>query len=278
VKTIFTYNDVTLEYLSLGAGTEVVVCLHGFGREAEDFVAFQSLLQPGQRLIAINLLAHGKSTFPASRISRRPLTKTEWCSLIAALLNDAQVERYHLIGYSMGGRLAMVLVEQMAERIKSLVLMAPDGLKVNWIYRFVSDTKLGRILYRSIIRNPSWLLKTVDFLRAIRILHDKIHRFVHLQLETEEKRRLVYDAWLIHRMLFPHLKEVARSIECRHTPFLLMFGRYDKVIPAKDGRRLLRHFRNKRQPVLLDLGHRLLHPKAVQFIQTSNMWMPYSEE
>ena len=263
--------------MTMGEGADVILCLHGFGRMAEDFAIFESLLRPNQRIVSVNLLAHGNSVFPSARISRNPLTKEEWSALIAALLQSLKIERFHLAGYSMGGRMAMVLAEQMPEKIKSLILLAPDGLKVNWVYRFVSETKLGRILYRSIIDNPTWILRTVDFLRFVRVLHPKIQRFVHVQLETKSKRQLVYDAWLIHRHLFPRLPIVARNIETQSIPFELIFGIYDKVIPARDGRRLLRHFRKAPQPTLIKLGHRLLHPLIAEHLGRNGMWMTESK-
>jgi pimeloyl-ACP methyl ester carboxylesterase len=277
LKSTFTYCDITLEYLTIGEGTEVILCLHGFGRSAEDFTIFDSLLRQNQRIIAVNLLAHGNSEFPSSRISRNPLTKEEWSLMILALLQSLNIERFHLAGYSMGGRMAMVLTEQIPEKIKSLILMAPDGLKINWVYRFVSETKLGRLLYCSIIENPHWILRVVDFLKLIRILHPKIQRFVHVQLETKSKRQLVYDAWLIHRHLFPRLSKVAGNLEAHSIPFKLILGIYDKVIPARDGKRLLKHFRKAPQPTLINLGHRLLHPMTVQHLKDSRMWLPSSK-
>ena len=277
MKSIFTYHDITLEYLTIGEGTDVILCLHGFGRSAEDFTIFESLLRPNQRIIAVNLLAHGNSVFPTSRIGRNPLTKEEWSAMMVALLQSLNIERFHLAGYSMGGRLAMVLTEQIPEKIKSLILLAPDGLKINWVYRFVSETKLGRLLYRSIIDNPHWILLTIDFLRLIRVLHPKIQRFVHVQLETKLKRQLVYDAWLIHRYLFPRLSLVAGNIEAHSIPFKLVFGVYDKVIPARDGKRLLKHFQKAPQPTVINLGHRLLHPMTVQHLKDEEIWLPSAQ-
>jgi pimeloyl-ACP methyl ester carboxylesterase len=274
LKSSFTYRDITLEYLSIGDGPDVILCLHGFGRSAEDYTIFESLLLQNQRIIAVNLLAHGNSVFPESRISRKPLSKQEWSALITALTESLNIDRFHLAGYSMGGRMAMVLTEQIPEKIKSLILLAPDGLKINWVYRFVSETKLGRILYRSIIENPNWILRTVDFLRLIRLVHPKIQRFVHVQLETKSRRRLVYDAWLIHRHLFPSLSAVAANIEAHYIPFELIFGVYDKVIPAQDGKRLLKYFSKEYRPALLNLGHRLLHPLTVEHLSNSGMWLP----
>jgi pimeloyl-ACP methyl ester carboxylesterase len=108
----------------------------------------------------------------------------------------------------------------------------------------------------------------------LHLLDRKIQRFVHLQLETKEKRQLVYDAWLIHRKLFPTLSVVAHNIESNKMPFLLIFGRYDKIIPARHGHRLLKHFSIPKNAVLLDLGHRLLQPAAARHLQDAAMWMP----
>jgi pimeloyl-ACP methyl ester carboxylesterase len=274
VNTIFTYNDLQLEFAVTGSGPETIVCLHGFGRSADDFQLFAPLLKPQQRMVAINLFAHGNSLFPEERMSKQPLSKEEWRDAIGALLDSLQAPQFHVMGYSMGGRLAMVLMETMPERIVSLVLLAPDGLKRNWIYRFVSETKPGRMMYRYIIEKPEFLLHTVDLLRKLRLLHQKIHRFVHVQLETREKRQLVYNAWLIHRNLFPHLPDVARCIESRKIPFALLFGSYDRVIPSRDGRKLLRHFNASKHAFLLPLGHRLIHPSTADYLKQHNWWMP----
>lgn len=278
MKKTFTYNDLTLEYLTEGAGPETIVCLHGFGRDAEDFLAFAPLLKPNQRLVSIHLFAHGNSTFPYERISKQPLSKEEWGNALGTLLDSLGSPSFHLIGYSMGGRMAMTLAETMPERIRSLILLAPDGLSRKWIYRFVSETKAGRMLYRYIIEKPESLLRLVDVLRAMGLLHQKIHRFVHVQLETREKRQKVYDAWLIHRNLFPNLRLVATNIENQAMPFKLIFGTYDYVIPSRDGQRLLRYFKKARKSVLLPLGHRLIHPSTIAYFQEQGLWMPTASE
>ena len=274
MRKLFTYQDVCLEYLTLGSGKETILCFHGFGREAEDFRVFETLLKPHQKILAVNLLAHGNSAFPRHRMSKSPVTKKEWTGIITALLEVLEIDTFHLMGYSMGGRMAMVLTETLSQRISSLVLIAPDGLKIKWVYRFVSETRIGRKIYRHIIDHPRWILRIADSLGSLGLLHQKIHRFVHVQLETREKRQLVYDAWLIHRNLFPNLKEVATHIESNDIPFLLLFGKFDRVIPAHDGRRLTTHFTRPTHQFLLELGHRLLHPTTANFLGKYGWWMP----
>lgn len=271
-RNTITVADLQLEYFEMGTGKEVVLCLHGFGREASDFDIFQALLGPHQRLVAINLFAHGNSIFPKNRLSKEPLKASEWCELIRQLMSTLNITHFHLVGYSMGGRLAMVMMQLMPECIHSLTLIAPDGLKVNLLYRFVSETKLGRVMYRRIIQNPAWLLRAADVLKRMHILNEKLHRFVYVQLETQAKRQLVYDAWLAHRELFPNLRIVATNIQQYHTRLLLIFGAYDAIIPPRLASQLTRYFITKPRVHLPAAGHRLLNKETVQLIAHEQPW------
>jgi pimeloyl-ACP methyl ester carboxylesterase len=245
--------------------------LHGFGREAADFEAFLPILDAGTQLIAVNLFYHGRSNFPQNRLSKHPLEPEEWCNLMRALCEEVGCSRFHLVGYSMGGRLAMVMMERMPEQIDSLTLLAPDGLKINVLYRFVSETKLGRMLYRSIIRNPNWILRIADALKWLHILHQNIHRFVYLQLETPSKRQLVYNVWLAHRKLFPNLQIVATNAESRNIPCRLMFGKHDAIIPPRLAINLTKHFQTKPKMILLDAGHRLINKETVERLSSETL-------
>ena len=264
-------GDLSLEYARAGSGHQVVICLHGFGREAADFSAFLPILDANTTLIAVNLFFHGRSNFPQHRLSKLPLEPEEWCNLMRALCDAVGCSRFHLVGYSMGGRLAMVMVEHMAEQIDSLTLIAPDGLKINVLYRFVSETKLGRMLYRSIIRNPNWILRTADALKWLSILHQNIHRFVYLQLETQANRQRVYNVWLTHRKLFPNLQRVATNTENRNIPCCLMFGKHDAIIPPRLAHNLMKHFRTKPKLILPDAGHRLINKETVELLSAERL-------
>lgn len=272
-RMTIVYNQLKLDCLLWGRGSEVILCLHGFGRSAGDFEVFRELIQPHQRLIAINLFAHGKSEFPADRISKQPLKPEEWCGLIRLLMAQCNFSHFHLIGYSMGGRIAMITLKHMPEQVISCTLLAPDGLKINLLYRFVSDTSAGRKLYRSIIQRPGWLLKLTSILEKLGILGKKLVRFVHVQLETRAKRQLVYDSWLIHRLMFPDLGNLAATVEQHRIPFMMIFGKYDAIIPPKLAQRLLRHFHKKPPVVLLAAGHRLINRETILYLKEKSLWL-----
>ena len=272
MKASFTYGQLTIEYLSYGTGDDVIFCFHGFGSKADDFEMFISQLQPHQKLISINLFAHEQSIFPAERIGKKPLEQLEWKGLFEAFLATLNVERFHLLGYSMGGRVSLMILQLMHEKVKSVLLLAPDGLKINLLYRFASETRPGRKLYLSIIENPQGLFRTVKWLNKFGLLSNKLHHFVHVHLDTLEKRWQVHDAWLIYSKMFPDLKTVGAIIRNSGIKFNMIFGQTDSVITPKLGYKFSSIIGSEKHLHLVDSGHRLLNDDTIQFIASQNLW------
>lgn len=265
-------GELEVEYMVMGDGPEVVLCFHGFGRSAEDFEVFKPLIRTGQRLLCIQLFGHGRSVFPENREVVRPLKSIEWRAIVEELLNEFQVEKFGLIGYSMGARVAMMTLLAMPERTTSLLLLAPDGFKKNLLYLFASGTAMGRALYRLMIRKPWILFGVAGGLNRLGLLSDKLFRFVHLNLDTLEKRQLVYHVWLIYRQFFPNQAELGATIRNYGIKCAIIFGRYDSIIPPRLGEKFVRKFGESEWFFEIELGHRLIEPRIIPFIQERNLW------
>lgn len=271
VKKLFEHGPFRLEYLTLGGGSKAILCFHGFGRKAEDFAVFQPLLRPDQRLISINLFAHQGSVFPAARIHNHPLKPEEWREIMLAFLSHENIDRFDLIGYSMGGRIAMITVQLLPERVQSLLLIAPDGLKINLLYRFASGTVLGKWIYRKMIHNPKPLFWIADTAHKLKFINDKLHRFVYVHLDNEEKRQLVYDAWLIHKLLFPDLDIIAGRAR-NGMRFNMVFGKYDSVIVPALGKAMAGRIGNAACYHEIESGHQLINERTARFIAEKELW------
>ncbi|MGB0511538.1 MAG: alpha/beta fold hydrolase, partial [Flavobacteriales bacterium] len=158
------HGDVVLEYGLIGApGGSVAIALHGFSRTLDDMVAVQPLVDGGA-ILAVHLAAHGRSSG-----HHRPLEPGLWFAAIDSLLAaEGLAFDGTLIGYSLGGRVALSWWAQEPERFSRVVLMAPDGLVKNPGYRFAVDTAVGRAWLgqserqrerqrERIVRRMSWL-------------------------------------------------------------------------------------------------------------------------
>lgn len=103
-----------------------LLLLHGFSGAATTWDAVAEELADDFQLVAIDLLGHGASDVPPELPSYR---MESVAADICDLLRQLGLEKPNLLGYSMGGRLALFLALRYPTRICSLILeSASPGL------------------------------------------------------------------------------------------------------------------------------------------------------
>jgi pimeloyl-ACP methyl ester carboxylesterase len=109
-------------FSTLEAGTgEPVLMLHGLGGTKASFLPTVAALAPKFRTIAVDLLGFGDSDKPLGASYNSEFQARG----VAELLDALELERAHLIGHSMGGRIALELGFEHPRRTIGLVLMTP---------------------------------------------------------------------------------------------------------------------------------------------------------
>ncbi len=106
-----------------GSGEEPLVLLHGIGCTREDFTAVRSELEKSFEVLSPDLPGHGRS----STLASTP-TVSALADALEADLDELGLERLHLLGNSLGARLALELAAR--GRALSVVAISPSG--VNW--------------------------------------------------------------------------------------------------------------------------------------------------
>ena len=109
------------QWLGMKQGMPVVF-LHGFGSDQTSWRGVWSSLEATHRILAIDLPGHGRS-----EASRRA-SFAGLVDAVQAVLHEEGMSRVHLVGHSLGGAVALGLVEASAVDIRSLCLLAPVGL------------------------------------------------------------------------------------------------------------------------------------------------------
>jgi len=100
--------------------------VHGFGGSGELWAEVARLLAGSRTVVAVDLPGHGRTPVPPDDSRWR---MEEVAADLAALLDSLGLGRTHLVGYSMGGRLALHAALNWPERWASLVLeSASPGL------------------------------------------------------------------------------------------------------------------------------------------------------
>ncbi len=119
-------NGVRYHVETIGkGGAPVIVLLHGFTGSTHTWKRVKNEWTEF-RLVAIDLIGHGKTDSPLESSRYRLERQLEDLDKIVATLN---LQRFTLLGYSMGGRTALAYACEYPERIEQLVLeSASPGL------------------------------------------------------------------------------------------------------------------------------------------------------
>jgi len=118
-------EDVRLNYFVAGDGSPVTF-LHGFTQSGRSWLELISRMPERWKWIVPDLRGHGQTE------ARRgaPCSMEACTSDLEALWDELGVERTHLVGYSMGGRLALHVAVRRPQRILSLLTVgAHAGLE-----------------------------------------------------------------------------------------------------------------------------------------------------
>lgn len=113
------------------ADRPALLCLPGLTRTARDFEAFGAALAGRWRVIAVDLRGRGDSAWAKDSLTYLPLTYRHDLRL---LLGTAKVDRFVVIGSSVGGQLALELTLAHRAQMAGVVLndigpeIAPEGL------------------------------------------------------------------------------------------------------------------------------------------------------
>lgn len=110
-----------LSILSAGAG-EPVILIHGLGATKGSFLPTVAALADSFRTIALDLPGFGDSVKPVGAAYHAPF----FARAVVDLMDALELRQAHMIGNSMGGRVALELGLRHTERVGRLALLAPS--------------------------------------------------------------------------------------------------------------------------------------------------------
>ena len=125
-------NGLNLYYEIHGTG-EPLVLLHGGLGATEMFVEILPLLSKTRRVIAVDLQAHGRTAD-----IDRPLSFEALADDIAALIKHLGIEKADVMGYSLGGGVALRTAVRHPDAVKKLVLVSTAFKRDGWYPEIVA--------------------------------------------------------------------------------------------------------------------------------------------
>ena len=208
-----------VHYFVGGKGTPLLL-IHGLGARSEDWTPeMPAYAKNGFRVYAIDLLGCGRTDRP-----NIAYTIGQQVELIDGFLTAVHVEKTDVVGWSMGGWVALEFALQHPQRVNRLVAMDSAGFKF--------ETELTPdILEPNTVRQ-------LERLEMVLMAHKYyIPGFVQRDLlRTMERNRAV-----VHRTLESLLREegdFAGRLGQLQIPVLLVWGQQDELIPPVVGNQM----------------------------------------
>ena len=112
-----------VRYADRGFGDSVVLLLHGFGGDLDNWMFNLDSLAEKHRVLALDLPGHGQSV----KTNVDP-SLSGMATFVRKFLDVLSVSSVHVVGHSMGGAIAMQLASDSPETVKSLGLICSAGL------------------------------------------------------------------------------------------------------------------------------------------------------
>lgn len=263
---VVEYNDLYLSYLVFGSGTENVIALHGHGKHALDF---DFLGDESKRVISVNLFLHGESTFSSERLKNRLINRIDVEKLLEKLLEKENVSNFHFVAYSQGGRFVLSVLPYFADRLKSVQLLAPDGLNDKNFYSWSQRRWWARRLFERWTRKPMELLRIASVLSSIRIIHPKIVDFLKFYTDDEHKFKRAYHTWIAFRNLRPNPTFIRKALDAHPIPFVIIIGEFDRIITKSSAQGFLKKIGRPNALKVIPAGH--------DFFREDLIWMTKKE-
>jgi pimeloyl-ACP methyl ester carboxylesterase len=225
-------EDLRLAYMDAppvgSPNGRTVVLLHGRNFPASYWEpTIKALTEAGYRVVAPDQIGFGKSSKPTFAYSFDDMARAT-----IALIDSLHVDRFDLVGHSMGGMLAVRLARAYGSRIGHLILYSPIGLEDYRLYAPpVTDEMLAN--NERALRADGYR-KQLMTNYALSLPSSAIEPFVQLREQIKESGE--YPRWLrsfiaSYQMIYS--QPVAHEIPLIDRPTLFIMGANDHNAPGR---------------------------------------------
>ena len=201
-------------------GQKCIVLLHGYLESMLVWDEFVDLLKGEYRVVTLDLPGHG-----VSLVDTEVHTMEYLAECVALTMEALGIDRYHVVGHSMGGYVALAMLDNYAQHLASITLLssttsADSVEKCDRRRREIELIKAGK--KNTLAR----LVPHQGFApENIKRLNDYIEDLRELILITEDEGVIAILGGMIER------KSRGEQLRDSGIPHLFIFGRHDYYIP-----------------------------------------------
>lgn len=265
---LLAYKNSQVSYYSFGTGPRQVVCLHGYGEDATLYAFLEKHAGNQFTFYSIDLPFHGQTIWNEGlNFSHNDLNQIIGkIQLESNYKSETGNQKLILLGFSLGGRIALSFYQAQPQGVEKIILLAPDGLIVNPWYWFATQTWIGNAVFIFSMKYPGWFFAFLKLLNKLGLVNASVFKFVNYYIGKPEARALLYQRWTGLRKLKPNLLRIKNLIKQYKTPTRLVYGKYDRIILPVRGEKFQKGIEEFCTLTIINSGHQVVHENHVEDI------------
>jgi 4,5:9,10-diseco-3-hydroxy-5,9,17-trioxoandrosta-1(10),2-diene-4-oate hydrolase len=239
------YQDISKQGIE---SDSVVVFLHGSGSGASGHSNFKNnypeLIEQGFRVIVPDHIGYGYSDKPVDVEYHLNF----FVECIKQMLDSIGVDKFTLIGNSLGGAIALRYALDYPGNVEKLVLMAPGGVENQADYFTMPGMQMMKEVFTS--SEPITPAKMKAFFATAFVVDPSCLDDQLVQERWESMQ--TQNAHVVQTMVVPNMEDELANLQC---PVLVFWGMNENMMPETGIMKLAKKCNNVRVVLVSECGH-----------------------
>jgi len=237
-------NDLHFSYLDGSSGASILM-LHGFGSNKDSWNRFARHLTDKFRVIAVDLPGHGDST---SNLDDKYDVHSQALRL-ALFVDKLGIQRFHIIGSSMGGAIAIHYAHLHPDRVMTMGLISSGGVMSPKPSEYMRKLEKGE--------NPLLVRSKDDFdnmLKFVMVETPYIPWFIKNVVYEEYMERQAINERIFKDIATEEMVNMAFLPEI-NIPVFILWGKQDRVLDVSSVGVFEEQLPDTYSVIMEDIGH-----------------------
>ena len=253
----------------------LILFLHGFMGNTHEFDEVLSILADDFYCLTVDLPGHGKTqVFDNDEYYQMPNTANALIQLLDTLLNKLNISQCFLIGYSMGGRLALYLALHFPQYFAKFILeSASPGLATESerLTRIKRDAQIARKLGRSITQEDFTIFLANWYSQGIFgniKIHPQFSQLIEKRLQNDPKQ-LVRSLKIMGTGVQPSLWS---KLATNKIPLLLLVGELDAKF-MEINTKIQQNTKYSQLKIVKNTAHNIHFENPLEFVEAAKNFL-----
>jgi abhydrolase domain-containing protein 6 len=239
-------DGIDFVYFEGGQGAETIVLLHGFAADKSNWIRFARTIVSEYKVIIPDQAGHGESGGTLKDSYTIPIQADR----LAQFTRKIGVDKFHLVGNSMGGEIAFFFTFQHPGRVKSLGLFDSAGVISP------EPSEFSKLLAKG--ENPLIANSAENYERLLDFAMEDPPflpwPFAKVMSRKSSARKELNEK-IFSDIMKPGKYTAQQVLSAIKTPVLILWGKEDRVIHVSSVSVFERYLSNQKNIVLENVGH-----------------------